>query len=141
GGSAILVRPKGSLGALLEPVRRVLVEVAPDLLYARVETLQDNLDPQIRPWRLGATMFGIFGALAMIVAAIGLYSVIAYAVTQRRHELGVRVALGARAADIVGLVVLSGMGTTIVGVAIGILAALLAGRFIESLLFDTSSHD
>jgi predicted permease len=141
GGSAILVRPTGSLSALLEPVRRMLVDVAPDLLFARVETLQDNLDPQVRPWRLGATMFGIFGALAMIVAAIGLYSVIAYGVTQRRHELGVRVALGARTSNIIALVVRSGMATSIVGVAIGIVAALLGGRFIESLLFDTSAHD
>ena len=141
GGSLILVRPKGSVREFLDPVRRMLVDVAPDLLYARVETLQDNLDPQVRPWRLGATMFGIFGGLAMIVAAIGLYSVIAYAVTQRRHELGVRLALGARAGNIVGLVVRSGMATTVAGVAIGILAALLGGRFIESLLFDTSARD
>jgi predicted permease len=141
GGANLLVRPVAEVPTVLEPLRRILVEVAPDLLFARVRTLHEELDPQIRPWRLGATMFGIFGVVAMLVAAIGLYSVIAYAVTQRRHELGVRIALGAQAGNIVALVVRSGMTTTMIGLAIGIVGALAAGRWIESLLFETSARD
>ena len=106
-----------------------------------MELLQDSLDPQIRPWRLGANMFALFGALALLVAAIGLYSVIAYLVTQRAHELGVRVALGAAQSNIVGLVVRYGVGLAAVGVAIGMLLSLNAGRWIEPLMSDPSPRN
>ncbi len=86
-------------------------------------------------------MFVAFGALAVVLAAIGLYSVIAYSVAQRTHELGVRRALGAQAADVMRLVVSDGLRVTGVGVAIGIVAALWAGKWVKPLLFDTSPND
>jgi ABC-type antimicrobial peptide transport system permease subunit len=86
-------------------------------------------------------MFGLFGGLAVLVAAIGLYSVIAYLVTQRRHELGVRIALGAQPGDIVGLVVRYGVGLAVIGVLIGVVLAFNASRWIEPLLFDTSARN
>jgi ABC-type antimicrobial peptide transport system permease subunit len=94
-----------------------------------------------RSWRLGAVMFAAFGALALIVAAIGLYSVVAYDVAQRRHEVGVRIALGARVADIVALVVRDGLRVVLVGVAIGIGLTLLAARWLGPLLFQVSPRD
>ena len=113
----------------------------PSIAFVTVQSLQDSLDPQIRPWRLGATMFGLFGALALLVAAIGLYSVISYLVTQRRHEIGVRIALGARRADVLGLVVGQAMRLTLLGILLGAVAALGSGRLIASLLFEVEPGD
>jgi putative ABC transport system permease protein len=90
---------------------------------------------------LGATMFVAFGALALLVAAFGLYSLIAYLVAQRTHEFGIRIALGARAADIARLVVGRGVGAAAVGIAIGVGVALALGRLVEPLLFETSPRD
>ncbi len=141
GGTAVLVRPRGDLSALVEPLRRVMRALDPDLRYVDVRPLQESIEPQVRPWKLGATVFGIFGVLALAVAAIGLYSVISYVVAQRTHEIGVRIALGARTGEIVRIIVKQGLGSALAGVAIGIALALVAGRFIERLLFDTSPRD
>ena len=138
GGRKMFIRPRGDPASLRESVRAELLRMNPDIAYVTIAMLQDSLDPQIRPWRLGATMFGVFGALALLVAAIGLYSVISYLVVQRTHELGVRIALGAQMGNIVGLVVRYGVGLALVGIAIGLVLAVNAGRWIEPLLFETS---
>jgi ABC-type antimicrobial peptide transport system permease subunit len=103
--------------------------------------MQDLVNPQTRSWRLGATMFGAFGALALILAAVGLYSMLAYDVAQRTHELGVRVALGARATHLARSVTGSGLRMVAVGAAAGLGLTLLAGHLIEPLLFQTSPHE
>jgi ABC-type antimicrobial peptide transport system permease subunit len=97
--------------------------------------------PQIRSWKVGATMFAVFGALALVLAAIGLYSVIAYNVTQRTHEMGVRVALGAQAGDVIGLIVREGLKVVLPGVALGAIVALFAGKWVAPLLFKVSPKD
>jgi ABC-type antimicrobial peptide transport system permease subunit len=86
-------------------------------------------------------MFAAFGVLALALAAIGLYSVIAYNVAQRTHELGVRVAIGAQAADLIRLVVTDGLRLAVAGVAIGAAAAFYAARWVKPLLFDVSPTD
>jgi ABC-type antimicrobial peptide transport system permease subunit len=86
-------------------------------------------------------MFAIFGALAMLVAAVGLYSVMSYVAAQRAHEMGVRIALGAQARDIRRLILTRGLGTAAAGIGIGAVLALAGGRFLEPLLFGTSAHD
>jgi ABC-type antimicrobial peptide transport system permease subunit len=141
GGRQLFVRGRGNPLALAEPLRQAMRRLDPGIGYITVQMLQDSLDPQIRPWRLGATMFGLFGGLAVLVAAIGLYSVISYLVTQRTHELGVRIALGARPGSIVGLVVRYGVGLTVAGIVIGIVLALNAAGWIQPLLFDTSARN
>ena len=113
----------------------------PTFGYIDVGTLQESLDPQLRPWRLGATMFGVFGALALLVAAVGLYSVMSYSAAQRSHEMGVRIALGAKAADIRRLILRAGIWTAGTGVAIGAVLALAGGRYVEALLFETSARN
>jgi ABC-type antimicrobial peptide transport system permease subunit len=90
---------------------------------------------------LGTTMFVAFGVLALLVAAVGLYGVISYNVAQRRHELAVRIALGAQAHDVVRLVVGQGVRFALAGVAIGLGLALLAARWIQPLLFQQSARD
>ena len=86
-------------------------------------------------------MFAVFGGLALVLAAIGLYSVIAYTVTQRTHEMGVRVALGAQVRDVIRLIVREGLRVVLPGVALGAVIALLAGRWIAPLLFQVSPQD
>src|SRR5206468_10304467 len=88
--------------------------------------------------RLGATLFTVFGGLALVLAAIGLYSVIAYNVAQRIHELGVRVALGAEMGHLVRLVLVEGMKLALVGVVVGSAIALFVSRWVKPLLFDVS---
>jgi ABC-type antimicrobial peptide transport system permease subunit len=106
-----------------------------------METIQSVIDPEYAPWRLGAAMFGVFGGLALVIAAVGLYSVIAYLILDRTRELGVRIALGASGGRIVREVVLSGMATTAMGIGLGTAAALVAGRFIEPMLFDVTAKN
>ncbi|HVW05017.1 MAG TPA: ABC transporter permease [Vicinamibacterales bacterium] len=141
GGVTLLVRPRGDASRVLSAVRQELVALDPTITFVDAALLQDRVEPQIRPWTLGATMFSVMGVLALVVAAVGLYSVMAYFVTHRAHEIGIRVALGARSADIVRLVVRSGLALAIGGIVIGFGLALLASRFLEPLLFDTSAHD
>jgi ABC-type antimicrobial peptide transport system permease subunit len=142
GGIMLLIRPRGSTAAMAETVRREVQRLEPGIGYLSLRTLQDiGVDPQIRPWRLGATMFAVFGGLALLVAAIGLYSLIAYLVAQRTHELGVRMALGARAADIARMVMGRGVGAAATGVAIGVALAVALGRLVQPLLFRISPRD
>jgi predicted permease len=137
--NVLLVRSRSDdASRLVAPIRRAIQTSAPDLPYAEVHTFGDLLAPQIRPWKIGATLFTLFGSLAVIVAAVGLYSAISYSVAQRRHEFGVRVALGAQVRDVVGLVIGQGLRSVVFGVAAGIIVALLAGRFVVDLLFQTS---
>jgi putative ABC transport system permease protein len=141
GRGGLFVRTRGAAIPETEPVRRALQQVMPGVSYVSVTPLDDVLSPGRRPWELGATMFTVFGALALLVAAVGLYSVISYGVAQRTHELGVRVALGARMRDVVGLVVGEGLRLAVLAVAIGVAVAMVAARWVAPLLFSTSPRD
>ena len=124
-----------------ETVRRTLQALMPGVSYVTVTPFADVIGGETRSWRLGASMFTLFGALALVLAAIGLYSVIAYSVAQRTHELGVRLALGARMHDLVRLVLGEGMRLALAGIAAGGLAAFAASRWVAPLLFHVSPHD
>jgi len=97
--------------------------------------------PSMQSFRLGATMFVAFGGLAILVAAIGLYSVIAYNVEQRTHELGVRLALGAAPRDLLTLVLSEGARVAVIGLTLGIAVALYASKWLAPLLFQVSPKD
>jgi predicted permease len=142
GGMAnLVIRPARDPRALVGTVRRALLDVDSTLAYLDIKTLRQVMDPQLRPWRLGATIFGLMGGLALLVAAVGLYSVVSYLVTQRTHEFGVRLALGARGGNIIGLIFRHSAGTASVGIGIGIVLALMGGRFVQPLLFRTTAND
>jgi predicted lysophospholipase L1 biosynthesis ABC-type transport system permease subunit len=141
GGSLLVLRMGGEPAARAEGVRRALQAMMPGQQYITVQPLDDLLDQQRRSWRLGATMFVAFGVLALVVAAVGLYGVIAYNVGQRMHELGVRRALGAQAGDVVRLVMGQGVRLAIVGVGVGGVVALASAPFVEPLLFRQSATD
>jgi putative ABC transport system permease protein len=137
----LFVRVRGDADRFKETIRRHLQREMPGAAYVTITPLSEIVGPQKRSWRLGATMFVAFGALAMVLAAIGLYSVLAYNVAQRTHELGVRRALGAQVADVVRLVVKDGLWVAGVGVVLGGAAAWWAGRFVEPLLFGVKARD
>jgi putative ABC transport system permease protein len=137
----MVVRARGDGGKIKEAVRRRLQKEMPGSSYITITPFSEIVGSQTRSWHLGATMFVAFGGLALVLAAIGLYSVIAYNVAQRTHELGVRRALGAQASDVIRLVVVDGLRLAAVGVAVGIAIALWAGKFVKPLLFNVSPTD
>jgi ABC-type antimicrobial peptide transport system permease subunit len=137
----IFVRTHGHAAAQAEEVRRALQPLMPGVSYVTVTPMSTFIAPAIRSWKLGATMFATFGALALVLAAIGLYSVIAYNVTQRTHEMGVRVALGAQGRDVIGLIVREGLRVVIPGIVLGAIIALVAGKWVAPLLFNVSPKD
>jgi predicted permease len=138
---AVMIRMRGDAGLALERVRSAMQAVMPGQTYVTVRRLSTIVDGEQRSWRVGATMFVAFGVLALVVAAVGLYGVIAYNVTQRMHELGVRVALGARGGDVAKLVVGQGVRFAVAGVVVGTALALFAARWVQPLLFNQSAMD
>ena len=137
----LFVRVQGDASRLIEPVRKHLQREMPATSYVTVSRLAEFTDGEMRSWIVGAKVFTALGLLALMLAAVGLYSVIAYNVTQRRHELGVRLALGAERARIVRMVVTEGLRTALTGVLIGSFFALAGGRWIAPLLFHQSPRD
>jgi predicted permease len=137
----LFVRPVGDARLAAESIRRRLQAAAPDLPYVRVRPLSALVSPQMRSWRLGATMFGAFGLLALVLASVGLYGMLAYDVTQRTRELGVRMALGAQRSQLARMIVGEGMRTTAIGGALGVLIALASATLVAPLLYDTSARD
>ncbi len=141
GGAVLVVRAADGDAPPVDAVRRLVRDMDGSITYVTAETVQDRIDPQLRPWRLGATVFLLSGLLALVVAAVGIYSVMSYLIADRRQEIGVRLALGATAGQIVALVLRGSLVLAAVGIATGEGIALLLGRFADPLLFDTSSHD
>ncbi|MEJ2184595.1 MAG: ADOP family duplicated permease [Gemmatimonadota bacterium] len=139
GGLAI--RTHGDATSYQETIRRALQPIMPGVSYVTVTPMSSILGRQTRSWALGTLMFVLFGVLALVLAAVGLYGVIAYDVDQRTHELGVRVAFGARVGDLTRLVLGQGLRIAAVSVVLGFAIAFAAGRWIEPLLFDASPHD
>jgi ABC-type antimicrobial peptide transport system permease subunit len=137
----LFVRVAGDAESQVEPVRRALQRVMPGQAYVSVAPFSQVIGYVTKSWELGATMFVAFGVLAVVLAAIGLYSVIAHNVTQRTHEMGVRIALGAHIRDVVTLILAQGVRVTVVGIVLGGLVALVGSRWVEPLLFDVSPHD
>jgi predicted permease len=140
-GYSMVARTSRDPLSVAEPLLRVLQASAPNVPYAHVRPLAERLGRQTRPWTLGATMFSIFGALSLVLAAIGLYSVVAFSVAQRTHEFGVRVALGASARSLLRLTLLRGVAPAAAGILVGLGFALAASRVLEGLLFELSPRD
>jgi predicted permease len=109
--------------------------------YPSVTPMTANLEPAYRPWRLGALLFTGFGLLALVVAMIGIYSTISYDVRQRTHEIGVRVALGARPADLLRQVIGEGLRIVLVGTLAGVALTLAAGRLVSAMLYGIGAAD
>jgi len=137
----LVVRPSGDATQAMESLRRDLQARVPDAPFIDITALEELVNPQMRAWQLGATAFGVFGLLAVVVAALGLYSVLAYDVSRRFRELGIRVALGAGGADIRRMVVGRALRVAVAGALVGFAIAIAAGPTVGPLLFQTSPRD
>ena len=137
----LFVRVRGDAPRFSEALRKRLQHEMPGASYVTITPFGEIIGGQRQSWHLGATMFVAFGVLALALAAIGLYSVIAYNVAQRTHELGVRVAVGAQSGDLIRLVVVEGVRLAAIGVAIGVGTAFVAVKWLKPLLFDVSPRD
>lgn len=119
-------------------VRRTISELEPDLPYPDVTAFSTAIAPQFRPWRLGALMFTLFGGIALVLAVIGLYGVLAFRVSQRTHEIGIRMSLGAREGDVRNLVIGHGLRLAALGSGLGIMLSLAIGRTANAMLYGVS---
>ncbi|HSG82865.1 MAG TPA: FtsX-like permease family protein, partial [Gemmatimonadota bacterium] len=138
---ALFARGRGDSQQLATAIRRELVAGVPGVRYAVVQPLQDLIDPKLHYFRLGAAMFTVFGLLALVVAGLGLFSVLAFNISQRTHEIGVRTALGASRGGIVKLVMRQALVLTVIGLAIGLAIALAAAGALEPVLYQVSPRD
>ena len=138
---ALLVRVNGDAADHTDLVRRRLQTLMPGAAYVTAVPFRDLVDPTMKSWAVGATMFVAFGGLALALAAIGLYSVIAYGVAQRQQEMGVRIALGASRSHVMRLVVGDGVRLVLLGVIAGSAIALWTGKWVGALLFQQTPSD
>jgi putative ABC transport system permease protein len=141
GVAEVFIRTRGNARTYQGVLERALQRVMPGTAYLTLTPMRDLLDPQLRPWQLGATLFLAFGALALVVAVVGLYSVISYEVAQRRQELGIRLALGARTPHVMRTVAAESAWCAGLGVLLGGAIALAAAPFMAPLLFAESPRD
>jgi ABC-type antimicrobial peptide transport system permease subunit len=137
----LLIRVRGDQESAASAIRRELLALEPALRYAEVRPLQELIDPLARSWRLGAVVLTVFGALALLVAGIGLYSVLAFSVVERTFELGIRTAMGATREKLIGLVLGQAFRLVGAGIVLGLLAAFLVGPRLQPLLFRVSARD
>jgi putative ABC transport system permease protein len=137
----LLVRTRGDARDAVPAVQRSLQTFAPNLPYADARSLQDLIDPQTRSWKLGASLFAVFGLLALLVAAVGLYSMLSHVVANRTREVGVRMALGARAGDVLRMIVRDGMTVAVAGMLAGVGLAYFAALRVTPLLYEVSARD
>jgi len=137
----LVVRTKGNPEGLFGPVREQVQSLDPNLPLYDVKTLTEHMKLSLFPAKVAATVLGVFGFVALMLAAIGVYGITSYAVAQRTHEIGVRLALGAQLGDVLKLVLGHGLKLTIIGTALGLLGAFLVTRAITSVLYGVSATD
>lgn len=140
-GMVLHVRTGGSPASYLAAVRGEVQAVEKNLPITNVRPMTELLDISLSPARMGALLLGTFGLLALLLAAIGLYGVISFLVSRRTHEIGIRLALGAQRADVLRLILREGMTLVGFGLALGLLAALIATRLLAGFLYGVSATD
>ncbi len=141
GGVAVVLRTQGNPTAIMVPVRRAVYEIDPREVIYSVQTLDEVIAGSLAARRLSMILLGAFAVLALVLSCIGIYGVISYLVGQRTHEIGIRVALGAQRGDVMRLVLGQGAKLALIGVAIGIAAALGLTRLMANQLFGVTAHD
>ncbi len=140
-GGSLVVRTTTSPANLVEPIRRAILDVDPDQPISNIRTLKQIIIHSIARLNLLLIMLGIFAGAGLALAVMGLYGVVSYIISQRRQEIGIRMALGAEEGDILKLVVRHGLWMSIGGTLTGIIGSLVLTRLLTSYLFDVSSFD
>ena len=137
----VVVRTASDPLALAPAVADVIHKEAPSLPVTHVMTMDGLLDGSVSPRRFSAMLVGVFAVLAVVLAAVGIYGVMSYTVSQRTQEIGVRMALGAQVGDVRSMILAQTIKLTVVGVAIGLAGAFVVARLLTSLLFGVGTHD
>jgi putative ABC transport system permease protein len=140
-GFTVLILTSGEPSALAPSVRNLVADIDKTQVPDRVMTLEQSLAESVAPRRLNLFLLGAFAATALLLAVVGIYGVMAYSVTQRLHEIGVRMALGAQRSQVVRMLVRQGMAITSAGILAGLTGALILTRLMESLLYDVRPTD
>jgi putative ABC transport system permease protein len=140
-GMYFVVRTLGDPMAMLPQIKRAIAEVDRATPVANAGTVEQTLDAQVRSLRLYMWLLGLFGAVAAVLAAVGIYGVMAHAVSERTREFGVRMALGARGADVLLMVVTRATRLVLIGLAFGLIAAVALSRVLEANLFEVTATD
>jgi len=139
--TAIIARTRGDSASLLRDMRREMLALEPNLVFVENQTMEAEVDATLLPMRASAWLVGGVGLVAMLLAAIGLYGVIAYSVARRTREIGIRMALGARPESVIRLVLRQGLLVAAAGLAGGCLLAAIAARLIAGALYGVSAAD
>lgn len=140
-GMDLVVRAASDPLKFAAAVRSAIDSIDRTVPLFNVATLDEQIHEQTAPMRFETTLLGVFGALAMLLATIGIYGITRYSVAQRSHEIGVRMALGAKRVDVLTLVLGQVLQLTLTGVGTGLLGALLLTRLLSSLLYEVKSTD
>ncbi|MGH9742537.1 MAG: ABC transporter permease [Candidatus Acidiferrum sp.] len=138
---AVVLRTHGDPTAIMNPVRHAVEDLDPREVIYNVQTMDAVLSNSFAARRLSMILLGVFSAIALVLACVGIYGVISYLVGQRTHEIGVRVALGAQSRDVLRLILAHGASMALLGVVIGLAAALALTRLMANQLFGVSAHD
>jgi predicted permease len=140
-GVSVVARTSSDPQVVLRRIREVVRAADPDMPVFDVRTMEDHMGFALLPARLGGSVLGLFGLLGLVLAAVGIYGVMAYSVAQRTRELGIRIALGSDRADMLRLVLRDGLRLAAMGVGIGLLAAAGAARLVSGLLYGVQPLD
>jgi putative ABC transport system permease protein len=140
-GMFLVARTSTDAAGLSSAVVQEIHAVDPSVVVYGIQTMQERLYDSLARQRFSSTMLAAFAAFAMLLAAIGLYGVMSYLVTQSTHDIGILMALGARAADVINLVLRQGMELAAMGIMVGLIGAVLLTRVMASMLFQVSATD
>ena len=139
--ASFLLRTRAAAALSLPEIRSALHDVDPGEPLTQVESMEQVVSGSLNDWRFHAILLGIFGALAVVIAAVGVYGVISYSIAQRTHEIGIRLALGAQRRDVLRLVLSQGACLALAGIVVGMLAAIGLTRLMASLLYGVAPTD
>jgi len=140
-GISLVVKTTGDPNTMIRPVRQQIATLDPNLAVDNIETMDEHVDKALLIPRLSAVLLGVFGAVGLTLATVGLYGVMSYSVRRHTREIGIRMALGARTGGVLRLVARQGLALAGIGVAIGLALSLLVSRFAASLLYGISATD
>jgi len=136
-----VVRTASDPVSVAAAITDVVHKVAPNLPITHMITMDGLISDSISPHRFSAVLVGIFAALALLLAAIGIYGVMSYSVSQRRQEIGLRIALGAQRANVRGMILGQTLKLTLIGIGLGLAGAFAVARFLASLVFGIGTYD